>query len=304
MPRVLLVFAGLPWVSLLLSRKAICHVSLLVLAASCCIPAGGQEPLGTASATLTATVATAGTVGSISVLTQGATGKDFAFVSGGTCAVGATYAAGSLPATCTVEYSFTPSRPGQRLGAIALESNAATPAPLGTQFLVATGVGPLATFPGSTALSTVGSGFSDPQGVTLDGAGDVFVADSGNSAVYEIEAGTGGNPAGVVSSASSVATVGSGFSSPIGVAVDGAGDVFVADSGNNAVKEIEAGTGGNAAGAVSSASTVVTVGSGFNSPVGTAVDARGDVFVADSGNSAVKEIEAGTGGNAAGAVSP
>ena len=302
MSRPLLDFAGLPCVSLLPSRKAVCRVSLLLLAASCCVRAEGQEQVGTASATLTATVtvATAGTVGSISVLTQGATGKDFAFVSGGTCAVGATYAAGSM---CTVEYTFTPSRPGQRLGAIVLESNAATPAPLGTQFLVATGVGPLATFPGSTALSTVGSGFSGPQGVALDGAGDVFVADSGNSAVKEIEAGTGGNPAGVVSPASTVATVGSGFSSPVGVAVDGAGDVFVADSGNNAVKEIEAGTGGNAAGAVSSASTVVTVGSGFNSPVGTAVDARGDVFVADSGNSAVKEIEAGTGGNAAGAVS-
>ena len=157
-------------------EKAICHVSLLLLAASCCVPAEGQEPVGTASATLTATVtvATAGTVGSISVLTQGATGKDFAFVSGGTCAVGATYAAGSLPATCTVEYTFTPSRPGQRLGAIVLESDAATPAPLATALLAATGTGPLATFPGSTALSTAGSGFSGPQGVALDGAGDVF----------------------------------------------------------------------------------------------------------------------------------
>ena len=305
MPCVLLFFAGLPCVCLLLSRKAICHVSLLLLAASCCVPAEGQEPVGTTSATLTATmtVATAGTVGSISVLTQGATGKDFAFVSGGTCAVGATYAAGSLPATCTVEYTFTPSRPGQRLGAIVLESDAATPAPLATALLAATGTGPLATFPGSTALSTVGSGFSGPQSVALDGAGDVFVADSGNSAVYEIEAGTGGNPAGVVSSSSTVMTVGSGFSAPTALALDGAGNVFVADSGNNAVYEIEAGTGGNAAGAVSSASTVVTVGSGFNSPKGTAVDPSGDVFVADSGNNAVNKIEAGTGGNAQGVVS-
>ena len=305
MPRVLLVFAGPPCVSLRLSRKAICRMSLLLLAASCCVSAEGQNPVGTASSTLTATVtvATAGTVGSISVLTQGATGKDFAFVSGGTCAVGATYAAGSLPATCTVEYTFTASRPGQRLGAVVLESNAATPAPLGTVLLTAIGTGPLATFPGSTALSAVGSGFSGPQGVAVDGAGDVFVADTPTGTVYEIEAGTGGNAPGVVSASSTVVTVGSGFSSPIGLAVDGAGDVFVADSGNNAVYEIEAGTGGNAAGAVSSASTVVTVGSGFSSPKGTAVDPSGDVFVADSGNNAVKEIKEGTGGNAQGVVS-
>jgi hypothetical protein len=287
MPRVLLVFAGLPCVSLLLSRKAICRVSLLLLAASCCVPAEGQEPVETASATLTATVtvATAGTVGSISVLTQGATGKDFAFVSGGTCAVGATYAAGSLPATCTVEYTFTPSRPGQRLGAIVLESNAATPAPLGTQFLVATGVGPLATFPGSTALSTVGSGFSGPQGVAVDGAGDVFVADSGNSSVYEIEAGTGGNPAGVVSSASTVAMVGSGFSSPIGVAVDGAGDVFVADSGNSAVKEIVLTTPP----ALSFASTAVGT---------TSSDSPKAVVVQNTGNAGLAFNSIELGGNA------
>jgi hypothetical protein len=82
-------------------------------------------------------------------------------------------------------------------------------------------------------------------------------------------------------------TVGSGFRYSYGVAVDGRGDVFVADSNNNAVKEIVAVNG-----VVSSTSTVNIVGSGFSEPQGAAVDGSGNVFVADYGNSAVKEIVA------------
>src|SRR5258708_4257856 len=81
----------------------------------------------------------------------------------------------------------------------------------------------------------VGSGFPSPYGVAVDGAGNVFVADHGSSAVKESVGGGG-----AVSSSSQVNTVGSGFNQPYGVAVDGAGDVFVADSRNNAVEEIVA----------------------------------------------------------------
>ena len=78
--------------------------------------------------------------------------------------------------------------------------------------------------------------------------------------------------------------VGSGFSFPIGTTVDAAGDVFVADTYHNTVKEVMAGTG-----------KIVTIGSGFNNPRGVAVDAAGDVFVADTGNQSVKEVLAGSG---------
>jgi hypothetical protein len=77
---------------------------------------------------------------------------------------------------------------------------------------------------------SIGSGFSIPQGVAVDGSGNVFVADESNGAVKEIVA-----VGGVVSSSSTVKTVASGFS-PYAVAVDGSGNVFVADTGNNAVK--------------------------------------------------------------------
>jgi sugar lactone lactonase YvrE len=84
----------------------------------------------------------------------------------------------------------------------------------------------------------------------------------------------------------SASTVGSGFNSPYGIAMDAGGNIFVADTGNNAVKEIVAAGG---------YSTIKTLGSGFNQPGGVAVDSSGNVIVADSGNNAVKEIVASSG---------
>jgi len=76
-----------------------------------------------------------------------------------------------------------------------------------------------------------------------------------------------------------------GFNQPYGVAVDGSGNIYVADTDNNAVKEMLAVNG-----AIPVVPTVRTLGSGFNYPVGVAVDGRGNVYVADLLNSAVKEI--------------
>ncbi len=83
-------------------------------------------------------------------------------------------------------------------------------------------------------------------------------------------------------------TLGHGFSSPWGVAVDGSGNVFVADLGGEVYEIVALG------GATSSTSTVHTLGSGFIEPIGVAVDGSGNVFVADVGNGgAVSEIIAG-----------
>jgi sugar lactone lactonase YvrE len=82
-----------------------------------------------------------------------------------------------------------------------------------------------------------------------------------------------------------VITLGSGFSAPNGVAVDANGNVYFADYGHSAVKEIMAVNG-----SIPASPVINTLGSGFSYPRNVAVDRSGNVFVADYGNSAVKEI--------------
>ena len=75
-------------------------------------------------------------------------------------------------------------------------------------------------------------------------------------------------------------TVGSGLSFPWGVAVDGQGDVFIADQVTNQV--VEAKPDGSQ----------TTIGSGLNQPYGLALDSAGDLFIADTDNNRVVEVKA------------
>ncbi len=89
-----------------------------------------------------------------------------------------------------------------------------------------------------------------------------------------------------VSSAGVQTTVASGLNVPNGVAVDGAGNVFIGDTYNNRVLEV------SAAGVQTTLPTVTVNDLGLNEPFGVAVDGAGDVFIADWGNGRVVEIAA------------
>jgi sugar lactone lactonase YvrE len=212
-------------------------------------------------------IVTAGTLGGVAALTEGASGLDFSIGQGGSCIAGHTYSAGQQ---CTVIVNFSTANsqfPGLRQGAVVLTDTSG--AAISTVYVHGIVQTAQVSFLPETQ-STVGSGFNMPTGVAVDGYGNIFVADSGNNAVKEILVGGG------------VKTLASGFSNPQGVAVDGAGNIIVADTGNNAVKMILA----------PGYTSVFTVGSGtgFSSPMGVAVDENGNVYVADSGNNAVKMI--------------
>src|SRR6202044_2940855 len=73
--------------------------------------------------------------------------------------------------------------------------------------------------------------FGQPASIAVDGAGNIFVADVSNDAVYEMLAASG---------YTIVKTLGGGFAfgGPAGVAVDGGGNLFVADFNNKAIYEI------------------------------------------------------------------
>jgi len=74
-------------------------------------------------------------------------------------------------------------------------------------------------------------------------------------------------------------TISSGWSLPQGIAVDAAGDVFVSDTGNNRVVEIPSG-----------ADLSIALVESLNQPLGIALDARGDLFIAESGANRVLEM--------------
>ena len=151
---------------------------------------------------------------------------------------------------------------------------------------------------GATDGPAASARFFLPYGVAVDASGNVYVADGGNHVIRRISA------AGVVSTVAGTAQQpgfvnGTGaaarFNTPWGLAVDGSGNVYVADSENNAIRRVTpggvvttvAGSGisGSADGAAAAAQ--------FNRPRGVSVGAADTIYVADYGNSIIRMITAG-----------
>jgi len=144
-----------------------------------------------------------------------------------------------------------------------------------------------------------------PTDSAVDSAGDVFIADSGNNVIREVVKATGniitvaGNGTEGYSGDSGPATAAE-LNSPFGVAVDSAGDLFIADSGNNVIREVVKATGniitiaGNGTEGYSGDNGPATAAE-LNSPSGVTVDSAGDLFIADSGNNVIREVVKATG---------
>jgi sugar lactone lactonase YvrE len=141
--------------------------------------------------------------------------------------------------------------------------------------------------------------FALPSGIASDGKGNLYVADQLSSTIRKVVVATG---AVTTLAGSPVATGGDDgagpvarFSQPTGVALDGAGTLFIADSLNHTIRRLDLGTGrvGTVAGTRGNAGNVDSTQSWptFNTPLGLAFDAAsGNLYVADSGNDGLRKI--------------
>jgi sugar lactone lactonase YvrE len=138
-----------------------------------------------------------------------------------------------------------------------------------------TAIGPSITIGG--AASTL----SKPMGVALDAAGNVYIADTGNNRVIKVSAVSGaGTLLGGITAVGVPAYPAMTFSGPQALAVDFAGNVYIADTGNARIVEI------SPYGAFAPAVLMQYTGAPtLTTPVGIAVDSKGNVYVADSANS-------------------
>jgi sugar lactone lactonase YvrE len=166
--------------------------------------------------------------------------------------------------------------------------------------------GTVSTFAGLAGVSGSADGtgsvarFYQPQGVAVDTAGNVYVADTGNYTIRKItSAGAVSTLAGSPGiSGSTDATGGSArFYEPEGIAVNNTGTIlYVADTWNHTIRQVtSSGTVTTFAGSAGNFGTNNGTGSSaqFYQPQGIAVDSAGNVYVGDTGNQTIRKITSG-----------
>lgn len=137
--------------------------------------------------------------------------------------------------------------------------------------------------------------FADPFGVAVDAQGNVFVADaSASNRIRKIDAQSGavstlaGGAEGYADGTNSSAS----FNTPSGIALDAAGNLYVADTSNNRIRRVA--PDGSVTTIAGDGAAAYRDGraheSEFNAPVGIAVDERGNVFIADTYDDRIRVV--------------
>jgi sugar lactone lactonase YvrE len=158
--------------------------------------------------------------------------------------------------------------------------------------------GTITTFAGTGAsgytdgVAATAAKLNNPSGLAIDATGNVYIADTGNNAVRVINANTS-----IITTMPGTSGV---FSAPQGVGVDAAGNVYVADTNNNVIRKVNPVTGyvsivAGTGVANYTGDTGLATAATLKAPAGVSLDSAGNIYIADTGNNAIRKITIATG---------
>ncbi|MEK7764782.1 MAG: hypothetical protein AAB368_00960, partial [bacterium] len=189
-----------------------------------------------------------------------------------------------------------------RLAAIAWLALCAIPA-RGAVILPVAGTG--ASVYNGDGIAATAAALGRPEGVGVDRAGNVYVADTKNHRIRRIDAVTGliatvagcGNP-GIVSAEEGIPALSATLYNPVSVAVDASGSVYLTDQFNGCIRRVGAATQPISTFAGGGTASIPPYGDGGSAtvatlsfPGGIAVDRSGTLFIADTGHHLVRKVD-------------